>query len=87
MSFLSLCYFPFGRDKASWLKKICNTLLRLSGSDAYALFGSPDNMKLRASNTLFSTVPGANTVFRDVLWRRESGLRRVPKCMERPVHS
>ena len=34
---------------------------------AYAIFGSPDDMKLRSSMTLFSKVPGADPVFRKVL--------------------
>lgn len=49
------------------LVQICNQLLQLSSSNATAIFGSPDDMKLRSSMTLFSSVPGADPVFQKVL--------------------
>ena len=49
------------------LIEISNALLVLETSDAYKVFGSTDNMKLRSSMTLFSLVPGADKVFREVL--------------------
>ena len=49
------------------LVEIYNALLQLETSDAHHVFGSPDNMKLRSSMTLFSLVPGADKVFQAVL--------------------
>ena len=49
------------------LIEISNALLALETSDAYKVFGSTDNMKLRSSMTLFSLVPGADKVFQEVL--------------------
>ncbi len=49
------------------LIEISNALLQLETNDAYEVFGSPDNMKLRSSMTLFSLVPGADNVFQKVL--------------------
>jgi uncharacterized protein (DUF1810 family) len=49
------------------LIEICNALLSLETNDAHQIFGSPDNMKLRSSMTLFALVPGADTVFQSVL--------------------
>jgi uncharacterized protein (DUF1810 family) len=46
---------------------ISNALLELDTNDAKQVFGSPDNMKLRSSMTLFSLVPGADKVFQAVL--------------------
>jgi uncharacterized protein (DUF1810 family) len=49
------------------LIEISNALLQLETNDASKVFGSPDNMKLRSSMTLFSLVPGADKVFQAVL--------------------
>ena len=49
------------------LVEICNALLELDDNDAHKVFGSPDDLKLRSSMTLFSLVPGANAVFQAVL--------------------
>jgi len=49
------------------LIEISNALLQLETDDARKIFGSPDNMKLRSSMTLFSLVPGADKVFQAVL--------------------
>lgn len=46
---------------------ICNELLNLESNDAHAIFGSPDDLKLRSSMTLFSSVPSADPVFEKVL--------------------
>src|ERR1700709_322079 len=46
---------------------ICNELLNLETNDAYEIFGSPDDMKLKSSMTLFSLLRGTNPVFRLVL--------------------
>ncbi|TSD62283.1 DUF1810 family protein [Inquilinus sp. KBS0705] len=47
--------------------EISNALLSLPGNNATAIMGSPDDLKLRSSMTLFSLVPGADTVFEEVL--------------------
>jgi uncharacterized protein (DUF1810 family) len=49
------------------LKEITGELLKLSSNDATAIFGVPDNMKLRSSMTLFSELPDADPVFQAVL--------------------
>ncbi|MFD1872149.1 DUF1810 domain-containing protein [Hymenobacter bucti] len=49
------------------LVAICEALLPLPGSNATSIMGSPDDMKLRSSMTLFAAVPGAAPVFQAVL--------------------
>ena len=49
------------------LVEISTALLGLPSSDAHAIMGSPDDLKLRSSMTLFAAVPGAEPVFRAVL--------------------
>jgi uncharacterized protein (DUF1810 family) len=49
------------------LLEITRALLALSGSNATAVMGSPDDLKLRSSMTLFTQVPGADAVFQAVL--------------------
>jgi len=49
------------------LIEISNELLKLSTNNANAVFGSPDDMKLRSSMTLFASVPNADAVFQKVL--------------------
>jgi len=49
------------------LIEMSNALLALETNDAHKVLGSPDNMKLRSSMTLFSLVPGADNVFQEVL--------------------
>ena len=49
------------------LKEICNALLSLDTSDPYKVFGSPDDVKLQSSMTLFSEVEGSSPVFNKVL--------------------
>lgn len=49
------------------LIEISNTLLKLPTDNASNVFGSPDDMKLHSSMTLFSEVPGADGVFQKVL--------------------
>ncbi len=51
----------------SRLIRICNELLDLESDDAHSIFGSPDDLKLRSSMTLFSSVPLADPVFQKVL--------------------
>jgi uncharacterized protein (DUF1810 family) len=49
------------------LIEIARLLLALPGSNANAVMGSPDDLKLRSCMTLFSLVPGADPVFEAVL--------------------
>jgi uncharacterized protein (DUF1810 family) len=49
------------------LVEISTALLGLKSSDASAVMGSPDDLKLKSSMTLFAAVPDANPVFRAVL--------------------
>ncbi|AMR29180.1 calpastatin [Hymenobacter psoromatis] len=49
------------------LREISGELLKLASRDASRVFGSPDDLKLRSSMTLFAQVPGADPVFRAVL--------------------
>lgn len=48
------------------LREISGALLELATSDAHAVFGSPDDLKLRSSMTLFHFVSG-EAVFGQVL--------------------
>ena len=49
------------------LIEISETLLSLPNSNATSIFGSPDDMKLRSSMTLFASLPEADAVFKAVL--------------------
>ena len=51
----------------SRLVEMCEELLRLKGNDANKIFGSPDDLKLKSSMTLFSLVNNSNPVFQKVL--------------------
>jgi uncharacterized protein (DUF1810 family) len=51
----------------SRLVHICNELLKLKGNDANKIFGSPDDLKLKSSMTLFSSLPDTDPVFQLVL--------------------
>lgn len=57
------------------LSKICRALLELETNDANAVFGSPDDMKLRSSMTLFDAVPVTFPVFAQVLEKFYNGER------------
>ncbi|MDF3077141.1 MAG: hypothetical protein K0S09_1030 [Sphingobacteriaceae bacterium] len=49
------------------LISISKLLLEIKGKSAYEIFGSPDDMKLRSSMTLFASVANADPVFQQVL--------------------
>ena len=49
------------------LRKISAALLELGTDDALSVFGTPDNLKLCSSMTLFSRLEGGTSVFRKVL--------------------
>ncbi|MFB9862401.1 DUF1810 domain-containing protein [Rufibacter immobilis] len=51
----------------SRLVQICEVLLQLEGKDAHLIFGSPDDLKLKSSMTLFASLPAAPPVFQEVL--------------------
>lgn len=49
------------------LIEISTALLTIEGKEAIEIFGTPDNLKLCSSMTLFSQVENTNTIFQDVL--------------------
>jgi len=51
----------------SRLINISRELLKLKTNNAHQVFGSPDDLKLKSSMTLFSMLPGADPVFQLVL--------------------
>jgi len=57
------------------LIEICSALLQLKSNDAYVIFGSPDDLKLRSSMTLFASLPDAYPVFDAVLEKFFDGKR------------
>ncbi|GGG87793.1 hypothetical protein GCM10007415_22120 [Parapedobacter pyrenivorans] len=56
------------------LVEISHELLRLATDDATAVFGSPDDLKLRSCMTLFSVVPDADPVFQAILDKYFEGI-------------
>jgi uncharacterized protein (DUF1810 family) len=57
------------------LVEICTALLELESNNAGDIFGSPDDMKLRSSMTLFAELEGTNKVFNLVLDKFFNGLK------------
>jgi uncharacterized protein (DUF1810 family) len=55
------------------LIEISKALLALPANNATAVMGSPDDLKLRSSMTLFSLVPAADPVFAAVLQKYFQG--------------
>ncbi len=49
------------------LIQISNALLSLGGNNATSIFGSPDDVKLKSSMTLFASLPDVDDVFKKVL--------------------
>jgi len=49
------------------LINICHALLDQAGNDANKIFGSPDDLKLKSSMTLFASLKETNPVFQMVL--------------------
>jgi len=49
------------------LVSISKQLLAHKDKSAYEIFGSPDDLKLRSSMTLFSLVPDTDSIFQEVL--------------------
>jgi uncharacterized protein (DUF1810 family) len=56
------------------LRELSMALLGLPGNDATAVMGSPDDLKLRSSMTLFARVPGADPVFGAVIDKYFGGI-------------
>ena len=61
---------------------ISSELLRLPKFDAHLIFGSPDDLKLHSSMTLFSELPDTDPVFEQVLeaffgGRRDNGTLKM----------
>jgi len=50
-------------------------LVALETNDAHKIFGSPDDIKLKSSITLFAEVPGAYKVFQAVLQKFFKGTK------------
>jgi len=66
---------------------ITNELLKLDVNDATKIFGSPDDIKLKSSMTLFSSLPGTNRAFQQVLDKYFKGtkdLKTLQLIDERP---
>jgi uncharacterized protein (DUF1810 family) len=57
------------------LVEISRALMGLATSDATAVMGTPDDLKLRSCMTLFSMVAGADKVFSEVLGKYYGGRR------------
>jgi uncharacterized protein (DUF1810 family) len=57
------------------LVEICTELLKLETTDAYQIFGSPDDLKLKSSMTLFASVANTNPIFRSVLDKFFNGIK------------
>jgi uncharacterized protein (DUF1810 family) len=49
------------------LEECCKAVVDVDGQSAYAIFGSPDDLKLRSCVTLFARVTPAGSVFERVL--------------------
>jgi len=56
------------------LVRICNALLHLESDNAHNIFGSPDDLKLRSSMTLFSSL-NINPVFQKLLDKFFNGIK------------
>lgn len=61
----------------SQLIEISQALLDIEGKTANQIFGSPDDLKLKSSMTLFSLLPDANPVFESVIKKYYNGTKDV----------
>lgn len=57
------------------LEEICRAALEAESNDAYLVFGSPDDLKLRSSMTLFEAAEPENELFKKVLEKYFQGKR------------
>ena len=55
------------------LIECCEAILQVTGKSAHGILGSPDDMKLRSSMTLFARVPDAPLAFSQVLAKYYEG--------------
>jgi uncharacterized protein (DUF1810 family) len=55
------------------LEKCCQLVNSLVGRSAIQIFGHTDALKLRSSMTLFASVSGATSIFRDILEKYYDG--------------
>jgi uncharacterized protein (DUF1810 family) len=78
------------REAAGYLKhpvlgpgliNISRELLKLKTNDAHQIFGSPDDLKLQSSMTLFSVLPETDPVFQQVLEKFFNG-KKDPKTLD-----
>ena len=56
------------------LTTICHALLDLPNNNANSIFGSPDDLKLRSSMTLFASLKNPDPVFQSVLDKFFNGI-------------
>lgn len=63
------------QELGSRLTEICRALLQLETNDAHTIFGTPDDLKLRSSMTLFDVIPATFPVFGQVLDKFYKGQR------------
>jgi len=66
----------------SRLVEIAGALLTIQGKTATQIMGSPDDLKLRSSMTLFSLIDGTDPVFQKVLDKYYDG-KPDPQTIER----
>lgn len=64
------------------LVEISSTLLNLPTSNATEVFGTPDDLKLRSSMTLFAEVPDTSPVFQKILEKYFKG-KKDPRTIEK----
>ena len=66
------------------LREICAIVNEIEGKTAYQIFGSPDDMKLRSSMTLFAHATEENGVFVEVIRKYFGGVEdeRTVELME-----
>lgn len=57
------------------LEEICRAALEAESDDAYLVFGSPDDLKLKSSMTLFEAAEPENELFKKVLEKYFQGKR------------
>lgn len=57
------------------LEEICRAALEVPSNDPYLVFGSPDDMKLKSSMTLFEAANPENKIFASVLEKYFGGKR------------
>ena len=57
------------------LRECADALLALDGRDAHQVFGSPDDLKLRSSMTLFASVSADGSVFEQMIDQYYDGQR------------